>query len=605
MAAGRTLTVNLVANTKSFRRGMTSAVKNAEGFRGKVGAVAKSLKSVLGPALAAAAAAAGALAIKMGTDGVKAAMENERTASALAQTLENLGKAHEAAGVEQFIAQLESSTGIVDDDLRPALGRLLIATGDVDEAQQLLTKSLDVAVGTGKEFTGVVDAVAKAVQTRTAGQLSRYGVILDDNTLKTEGFTTALHGSLDAFSGLQQAEARTLQGQLKILKVESDNLTEAFGRGLLGAFEDSQGGLDDLGETMRQLQPVFEDLGEQVGNLIKSLGDLMSNDFIAGAVGFLFQVEGPLAKGFRLINEGIEGTNNELGNYQDAAARAHRSGVDFTQGLEDVGDEAEETTEKISALAGWISQTQTIMAYEAAWRDLRKSIKENGKQFDVTTEKGEANTTALINAAQRTAEYAASQETMASKIGAANQGLADLKIFLDNTKLSDETRAQLLEPFQLLIDDLREAGIDVTGLQLLLDNLQGKEVKVRVLADYTGLPAGISKQDLVGIGRARGGLVMGRGGSMADMIPAMLSRGEFVIRAQAVNSFGPEFFEALNRGINPLAGMDAPRMSDRAGGPSRSMVIENINVTAASNEPAEVTVPRALRRMAWVSGLDG
>jgi hypothetical protein len=80
MAKGRVLTVVLAANTKSFRRGMMSAVKNAEGFRGKVGAVAKSLKSVLGPALAAAAAAAGALAIKMGTDGVKAAMENERTA---------------------------------------------------------------------------------------------------------------------------------------------------------------------------------------------------------------------------------------------------------------------------------------------------------------------------------------------------------------------------------------------------------------------------------------------------------------------------------------------------------------------------------------------
>ncbi|HEY7821205.1 MAG TPA: hypothetical protein VIG24_00125, partial [Acidimicrobiia bacterium] len=144
---------------------------------------------------------------------------------------------------------------------------------------------------------------------------------------------------------------------------------------------------------------------------------------------------------------------------------------------------------------------------------------------------------------------------------------------------------------------------DVTGLQLLLDNLKGKDVKVRVLADYTGLPSGISKQDLLGF--SRGGLVAGRGGPMADSIPAMLSRGEFVVRAQAVNSFGPDFFAALNRGINPLAGMDAPRMSDRSDGPSRSMVIENINVTAASNEPAEVTVPRALRRLAWVSGLDG
>jgi tetratricopeptide (TPR) repeat protein len=607
---------------------MTSAVKNAEGFRGKVGAVAKSLKSVLGPALVAAAAAAGAFAIKMGADGVKAAMENERTASALAKTLENLGKAHEAAGVEQFIAQLESSTGIVDDDLRPALGRLLIATGDVDEAQQLLTKSLDVAVGTGKEFTGVVDAIAKAVQTRTAGQLSRYGVIMDDNTLKTEGFTGALNGALDSFRGLQQAEARTLQGQLQILRVEADNVKEAFGRGLLGALGDTAGGVGNISEALRELQPLFEEMGRQIGEAVIAAGEIARafgeageavgveyNEQVADAAGYTLGLTGLLKTLAGVLSlfgggagEASESTRllvEQTGDYRDAAARARRTNVDFTQGIEDLGDEAEEATEKISALAGWISRTQTIMAYEAAWDDLRETVKENGKNFDITTEKGRDNTAALIEAAQRTADYAATQETMASKISVANSGLGELKTFLDRTKVSPETRQQLLEPFQALIDDLREAGIDVTGLQLMLDGLNGKVVDVTIRLNETwGARAG-GGDGYDWRNQARGGLVSGRGGPMSDMIPTMLSNGEFVVRAQAVNSFGPDFFAALNRGINPLAGMDAPRMSDRSSGPSRSMVIENINVTAASNEPAEVTVPRALRRLAWVSGLDG
>ncbi len=61
MATGRTLTVSLVANTNSFRRGMMSAVRDAEGFRGKMTAIGANLRGVVGPALAGAAAASRAI----------------------------------------------------------------------------------------------------------------------------------------------------------------------------------------------------------------------------------------------------------------------------------------------------------------------------------------------------------------------------------------------------------------------------------------------------------------------------------------------------------------------------------------------------------------
>jgi uncharacterized protein HemY len=102
----------------------------------------------------------------------------------LPKTLQNLGQAHRQTGVEEFIAKLESATGVVDDKLRPALGRLVIATGDVDEAQSLLQKSMDAGIGLNKDFATVAEAVAKAVQTGNAGALSRYGIVVDDNTVK-------------------------------------------------------------------------------------------------------------------------------------------------------------------------------------------------------------------------------------------------------------------------------------------------------------------------------------------------------------------------------------------------------------------------------------
>jgi hypothetical protein len=50
---------------------------------------------------------------------------------------------------------------------------------------------------------------------------------------------------------------------------------------------------------------------------------------------------------------------------------------------------------------------------------------------------------------------------------------------------------------------------------------------------------------------ADGGSVSGPGGPRDDSILARLSDGEFVMNANAVNTFGPDFFEALNTGQRP------------------------------------------------------
>lgn len=102
---------------------------------------------------------------------------------------------------------------------------------------------------------------------------------------------------------------------------------------------------------------------------------------------------------------------------------------------------------------------------------------------------------------------------------------------------------------------------------------------------------------------ARGGLIRGAGGPMADAIPAMLSNGEFVIRAQAVNKFGPEFFESLNMGIDPLRGMEAPQ--PRRSESSAFIINGGVHVTSAPGERAETSVPRALRRQAFLAGVNG
>ena len=50
-------------------------------------------------------------------------------------------------------------------------------------------------------------------------------------------------------------------------------------------------------------------------------------------------------------------------------------------------------------------------------------------------------------------------------------------------------------------------------------------------------------------GHAEGGLIKGPGGPKADAIPARLSAGEYIVKADAVSAFGVHNLEAINRGL--------------------------------------------------------
>ena len=64
-------------------------------------------------------------------------------------------------------------------------------------------------------------------------------------------------------------------------------------------------------------------------------------------------------------------------------------------------------------------------------------------------------------------------------------------------------------------------------------------------------------------GLASGGMVSGPGSGTSDSVLARLSNGEFVMRARAVEHFGPRFMAALNALRNPLTGYSLGGLVDR------------------------------------------
>jgi hypothetical protein len=226
----RTLKLSILADVDQLKKSLASANGDVEDSSSKLGEFSKKA----GLAFAAAAAAAGAYAIKLAVDGVKAAIEDEAAQVRLATALKNATGATDdmIKSVEQQILKQSLATGVADDKLRPALQRLSLSTNDVTKAQDLLTLALDISQATGKGLDAVANSLGKAYDGNTAA-LGKLGIGLSAAELKTMTFTEVQGKLSDLFGGAAAANAETFAGRLQILKVTFDEAKESVGAKLL------------------------------------------------------------------------------------------------------------------------------------------------------------------------------------------------------------------------------------------------------------------------------------------------------------------------------------------------------------------------------------
>lgn len=235
MAAGsRTLKLTILGDVDNLNKSLKAASNDVDTFGDKVTKAGK----MVGAALVAAAAAAGAYAIKIGVDGVKAAIEDEKAQTQLALALKNATGATEGAikATEDFILKTSLATGVADDELRPALQRLAISTGDVTKAQGLLKTALDISAATGKPVEAVATALSKAYDGNTTA-LGRLGIGLSAAELKTMSFEQVQTKLSDLFGGAAAANAETYSGRIARMQIAFDEAKETIGFALLPILE--------------------------------------------------------------------------------------------------------------------------------------------------------------------------------------------------------------------------------------------------------------------------------------------------------------------------------------------------------------------------------
>ena len=235
MATGtRALTLKLIADIDQFNKNLNKGSTEVEGFGDKISKFGK----MAAAAFAAAAVAAAAYAGKLAIDGVKAAIEDEAAQVRLAAALENATGAtrDQIAAVEEQITKTALATGVADDQLRPALQRLAISTGDTAEAQKLLNLALDIAQATGKPLEAVANSLGRAYDGNTTS-LGRLGIGLSAAELKTMSFTEVQGRLSELFGGAAAKNAETFEGRMARLRVAFDEAKETIGFALLPIIE--------------------------------------------------------------------------------------------------------------------------------------------------------------------------------------------------------------------------------------------------------------------------------------------------------------------------------------------------------------------------------
>ena len=282
----------------------------------KAGAVAQAAAKVAAigfAAMAASAAAAGAVLFKA----AQAAAEDQKAQQQLASQLRATTDATslQVKGVEDFIDKTQRATGQADDKLRPALGRLAAATGDVSKAQDLLNIALNLSAATGKDVETISNALARA-QEGAYGPLEKLGLGYEKGEIKARGFEAVQKDLEERFSGAAQAKANTYEGVMARLKITFDELKESVGYKVLPIMTQlgdsalrigDAFGKDGAAGGIAQLRKEIVNLGTDASGLQNVFASIY--DFIAS---FVNGVQGALAIPMAMIHFLRTG---DMGNY--------------------------------------------------------------------------------------------------------------------------------------------------------------------------------------------------------------------------------------------------------------------------------------------------
>lgn len=302
----KSISIPITGNAAPLRKAINEATGLLDGLTKRIN------PKVL--AVGAAFSAVAGSVVFFGKRFAEAAAEDEQSQRQLALALRNTTSANDAtiASTEKLIGAMQLETGVADTELRSALAGLTRATGDLYDAQILLGLALDVAAGTGKDLSSVQAALSKAA-TGNFGALTKLGVPLDENIIKTKNLGAATDALRELYGGAAAENADTFGGKMQRLGVRVDELQEKVGAALLPALEK----LVDVGIKIvdtyddEGVSGVFDAFAKKIGSFGRNADGTVSG------IGQITNAFGMLYNGITRIINLIPGNDYPLVNTLD------------------------------------------------------------------------------------------------------------------------------------------------------------------------------------------------------------------------------------------------------------------------------------------------
>ncbi|GAC1610347.1 MAG: hypothetical protein NVS3B26_16610 [Mycobacteriales bacterium] len=377
-----------------------------------------------------------------------------------------------------------------------------------------------------------------------SGSTKAFGKNLDDL-----GASIKLLVHPDAVTQMTNFETKFLHIGDTLDVTNAKNQLTGIDKALTGLVQ--SGAVDKAADGFHQLSLKAAEQGITVGDLMKTLPgyreallhvDTATRTAADGAAMLKDKQdqEKKSADDMQAANDRVKKTNDDLKSAQDKLNSALQSSIDkFTilnTGALTTERANESLREKTDALA--------------------KSVKEHGKSLDITTQSGRDNRTSLLDLI----EASNNKITADFKNTEATHGVG---------KAMDAASAQIATNRQHLIDVATQSGLTKGEAQKLIDTilLTPAQVKTQfntpelensttnvgklhqaikdlppnttITITATTVGIGLQKDGTAGgqtLGpafHADGGYISGPGGPRDDVIPAMLSNGEFVVNARA------------------------------------------------------------------------
>ena len=453
---------------------------------------------------------------------VTAAAEDQKAQEQLELAVRNNTDANTAQieAMEETIGRMEMQKAVADDELRPALGNLVRATGDVTKAQDLLNLALDISAATGRDLQTVTLALSKA-QTGQIGALTRLGIPLDAAAVKSKDLD-AIQADLAArFAGASDAAANSAEGGMKKLQIALDNTYEAVGYRLLPVLNDYVTVLGDLASKALDAEGSNNKLLSNFGSLFKTVFPLVKgfetlNKLVRNYAGTIDNARGKQydyttisqrmnmgIKELTVTTEKDEKAQKKATDAKKKAAEAAKAYADTLRdrvktALDASNDSLERAQEAFDSLAqgtadsirGMVSLSEAVRTQDDAEKHLQDSLRDRSDAYTALkkldpTEDAEAYAEALLAVASAESAVTTAQQERAQK----DYG----KAFTDQINTAKRFAANL--------ELLTSVGLSQAGLQQLINlgPVAGEKVTAEMINGVSSLSMADLNQGLAGL----------------------------------------------------------------------------------------------------------